>query len=411
MRRKIIRFLSFLILIIMITLCLAPTVHAGLVSNARGESGSRPPPPTPPDAPQTKPGTPSTPTETGPKKITVTHMTSINGYVYEDIGQQIGTNGSDSSRAQIPVAGVTVNLIGTGMSVVTDENGYYSFSPPPGTYTTEFIYGNANNMSVSDISGVRNVLKYNGHDYITVLTPEEQEYIDVQQIEIQHGGKGSAQVFLAVDCSAVMRSTQVTVNGVTKSRLQVATDAAKELIKSLIGSGENIYVGLVFFSGTSYRAVSLTKDTEILYQALDDIVANGWQTPNTNIVGALDKVMESYYNNDKENSNRYLAILSDGIPTSDGENETYSDMSDEQIMSTLETIKENTKKAVNEVKETGVKIFSLIVKGSIFSFLVMYMAEAPGMDKILNLVVFGLLVSKMNNTVTCKGNMYVRCEK
>jgi hypothetical protein len=41
----------------------------------------------------------------------------------------------------------------------------------------------------------------------------------------------------------------------------------------------------------------------------------------------------------------------------------------------------------------------------------MYMAEAPGMDKILNLVVFGLLVSKMNNTVTCKGNMYVRCEK
>ena len=36
----------------------------------------------------------------------------------------------------------------------------------------------------------------------------------------------------------------------------------------------------------------------------------------------------------------------------------------------------------------------------------MYMAEAPGMDKILNLVVFGLLVSKMNNTVTCKGNMY-----
>src|SRR5699024_8068289 len=129
MRRKIIRFLSFLILIIMITLCLAPTVHAGLVSNARGESGSRPPPPTPPDAPQTKPGTPSTPTETGPKKITVTHMTIINGYVYEDIGQQIGTNGSDSSRAQIPVAGVTVNLL-SGNSVVsstvTDANGYYS---------------------------------------------------------------------------------------------------------------------------------------------------------------------------------------------------------------------------------------------------------------------------------------------
>lgn len=58
-----------------------------------------------------------------------------------------------------------------------------------------------------------------------------------------------------------------------------------------------------------------------MYQALDDIVANGWEFPNTNIVGALDKVMESYYNNDELNSNRYLAILSDGIPTSDGEAE------------------------------------------------------------------------------------------
>ena len=66
---------------------------------------------------------------------------------------------------------------------------------------------------------------------------------------------------------------------------------------------------------------------------------------------------------------------------------------------------------LNKSLKGSVPFFSLIVKGSIFSFLVMYMAEAPGMDKILNLVVFGLLVSKMNNTVTCKGNMYVRCEK
>ena len=58
-----------------------------------------------------------------------------------------------------------------------------------------------------------------------------------------------------------------------------------------------------------------------MYQALDDIVANGWEFPNTNIVGALDKGRGSYYNNDELNSNRYLAILSDGIPTSDGEAE------------------------------------------------------------------------------------------
>lgn len=374
MRRKVEILLVILILITFFTLYITPAVHAGLVSNAKGESGTRPPPPTPPDAPQTNPSNPGTSGESGPPVVTITHMTSINGYVYEDVGEIIGTGDSsgsahDSTNNHVPIAGVTVRLI-SGNSIVsttvTNENGYYSFSPSPGTYTVEFIYGNAGPQlasNASDINAVRNILKYNGHDYITVQTPEEQDYINVQQIAVQQSGKGAAQVFLAVDCSAVMRSTQVNVNGVTKSRLQIATDSAKELIEKLVESGENIYIGLVFFSGTSYRAVSLTKDTEILYQALDDIVSNGWQTPNTNIVGALDKVMESYYNNDAENSNRYLAILSDGIPTSDGTHETYYDMSDDEIMSTLTTIKQTTKDKVKEVKDDGVKIFSLIVKG------------------------------------------------
>lgn len=42
---------------------------------------------------------------------------------------------------------------------------------------------------------------------------------------------------------------------------------------------------------------------------------------------------------------------------------------------------------LNKSLKSSVPFFSLIVKGSIFFFLVMYMAEAPGMDKILNLVV------------------------
>lgn len=367
MKDKIIKLLAFLIIIILILSCSAPLVNAGLVSNARGESGPAPRPPTPSDSPQTRPDpTPKPDTDTGPKVVTITHKTSINGYVYEDIGQTIGTNGTDSTTAHIPIAGVTVNLMSKDKvvsSIVTDSSGYYSFSPSPGTYTVEFRYGDVGGKSANDINLIRNILKYNGHDYITVQTPKDQEYMDVQKIEIQQSGKGSAQVFLAVDCSAVMRNTQVTVNGKTKTRLQIASESAKMLIDKLIESGDNIYIGLVFFSGTCYRAVSLTKDTEILYQALDDIVANEWQTPNTNIVGALDKVMESYYNNDIKNSNRYLAVLSDGIPTSDGTNETYYDMSDEEIMNVLETVKKSTKNKLKEIKEKGVKIFSLMVKG------------------------------------------------
>ena len=365
MKNKFIKMLIFFIIIILILICLIPTVKASLVSNARGESGSRPPPPTPPDDPST-PSQPGTVPSTGPVTITQTHMTEINGYVYEDIGQVIGTDGTDSTNLKLPVEGVTVNLLSGEQvvsSLITDSSGYYSFSPGAGNYTVEFIYGDIGGQAANNINLVRHILKYNGHDYITVQTPKDQEYIHVEELEIQHSGKGSAQVFLAVDCSAVMRNTQVEVNNQTKTRLQIAADSAKILINELVESGDNIFIGLVFFSGTSYRAVSLTKDTEVLYQALDDIVANGWQTPNTNIVGAIDKVMESYYNNDTNNSNRYLAILSDGIPTSDGEHQTYYDMSDSEIQNTLEIIKKSTKDKLNEIKDKGVKTFSLIVEG------------------------------------------------
>ena len=128
-----------------------------------------------------------------------------------------------------------------------------------------------------------------------------------------------------------MRTTQVVVNGEAKTRLQIAADSAKQLINSLISSGENIYVGLVFLSGTNYRAVSLTKNIEILSKALDEIVNNGWYTPNTNILGALNKAKDSFYNNDKNNSNRYIVLISDGIPTSDGTTQVYRDES-EQIL-------------------------------------------------------------------------------
>ncbi len=115
-------------------------------------------------------------------------------------------------------------------------DGSYSFSPSPGTYTVEFIYGNAGPQlasNASDINAIRNILKYNGHDYITVQTPEDQDYINVQEIEVQQSGKGAAQVFLAVDCSAVMRSTQVNVNGVTKSQTSNSNRICKRTYRKI----------------------------------------------------------------------------------------------------------------------------------------------------------------------------------
>ena len=109
MRKKVEILLVILILITFFTLYITPAVHAGLVSNAKGESGTRPPPPTPPDAPQTNPSNPGTSGESGPPVVTITHMTSINGYVYEDVGEIIGTGDSsgsahDSTNNHVPIA-------------------------------------------------------------------------------------------------------------------------------------------------------------------------------------------------------------------------------------------------------------------------------------------------------------------
>lgn len=357
----------FVLIFSMLYIQMAP-VQAGLLDNAKGESGPKPPPPTPPDDPGT-PSTPSTPGPSGPTIIEVPHYTKIEGKVREDVGEiSIGTNGNDSQTATIGIPGVTVNLM-QGETVVdsqiTGSDGSYSFSPEPGTYSLEFIYGSIDGKDLNNTDLIRKTLRYNGHDYITVETPGNQDYTNVTEYEIRQSGRGSAQVYLAVDCSRYMRDTLVTVNGETKSRLEVEAEAAKKLIDKLLNSGENIYVGLVFFSGTNYRAKVLTKNEQLLYMALDNIVSNNWETPNTDITSALDKVKNSYANNEKENSNRYLAILSDGIPTKDAtiDTQTYYDATDEENMEALEKIKESTTNKVKELKEDGVKIFSLMVEG------------------------------------------------
>jgi len=372
---KIFKFSKILIVFILIFSLLfmqTETILGRDLDGARGESGSRPPPPTPPDAPlpPIEPSKPSEPSEPTIPTITVEHYTSISGNVYEDIGEVfIGTEGNDARDKCLAVPQVIVNLKSGDTIVdsrVTDGNGHYSFSPPPGSYSLEYIYGYLSESDLNSLSteNVRKRLRYNGHDYITVKTPGNQDYefVDVLEWEIMQGGKGAAQVYLALDCSVSMRRTKVTQNGVTKTRLQVAAEAAKRLTEKLLDSGENIYVGLIIFSGTTYRAVSLTKEKNIIYNALDDIVSNEWQTPNTNVVAALDKALESYANNDKENSNRYLAILSDGSPTSDGVNQVYNDMSDEEVLNVLEKVDRNTKNKVRKLRENGVKVFSLMVE-------------------------------------------------
>lgn len=360
------KIMAVAIVFILLIEILCTVSYAGFLDGVRGESGTYTPPPTPSDSPQTKPSTTPSEGNSGPSipTETITCYTSISGNVYEDLGYaNIGTGGSDDTRDNDnPIEGVTVNLMSGGgvvASQVTGPDGSYEFRPSPGTYSLQFIYGDTSNIDKNNTALMQKALKYNGQDYITVSVPGKEEYLDTERIEIEQSGKGALQFFIALDCSSSMRYTDVEYNGEIRSRLDIAVEAAKQLCSTLIDSGDNIYIGLVFFSGTSYRAVSLTKDLTLLYSALDDINNNDWYTANTNLVGALDKAYESYYNN-TDDSNRYLAVISDGVPTSDGNTETYYNDSDDTLYNKLDTISETTAAKLDEIRSNGVKVISLI---------------------------------------------------
>lgn len=378
MSMKSSKIIAIILVLVMLLGMLCTVSYAGFIDGVLGESGSAPAPPTPPDAPPTTiPSTPSTPSEPSGDATpaipveTITCYTSISGNVYEDLGYiSIGTSGADDERSSKAIEGITVRLKQNGKVVQTtktDENGNYSFHPAAGTYSVDFVYGDLTGVDMNNKSLVQNALKYNGQDYFVASVPggfetgESGGYMDSQTIEIQQSGKGCLQLYIALDCSYSMRSTMVEYNGKTQSRLAVVVDSAKQLCSSLINSGDNIYVGLIFFSGTNYRAVSLTKNLDLLNQALDDINSNGWYTANTNIVGALDKGYISFANNG-EDSNRYITILSDGVPTSDGNTQTYYQDSEDEVYRKLDIISQSTIDKLEELKSNGVNIISLITK-------------------------------------------------
>lgn len=365
MSMKSSKIIAIILVLVMLLGMLCTVSYAGFIDGVLGESGSAPAPPTPPDAPPTT--IPSTPSGSGEPAIpveTITCYTSISGNVYEDLGYTSIGNKEDDKKSTKPIEGVIVRLKQNGnviQTMRTDESGNYSFHPAPGTYSVDFVYGDLSGVDKNNTGLVQNILKYNGQDYFAASVPGQEEYIDSETVEIQQSGKGCLQLYIALDCSNSMRSTMVEYNGKNQSRLAVVVDSAKQLCSSLINSGDNIYVGLIFFSGTNYRAVSLTKNLDLLNQALDDINSNDWYTPNTNIVGALDKSYESFANNG-DDSNRYITILSDGVPTSDGNTQTYYQDSEDEVYRKLDIISQSTIDKLEELKNNGVNIISLITK-------------------------------------------------
>ena len=386
---KIIAIITAIILLIEILYPITYT-YASFLGGVSGESRPSPPPssggggggggggsstptPTPNPTPDDDDGSDSS-GPPAPTIIPVPCYTEIRGNVYEDLGYtNPGAAGGDDTTENIPVQDILVELYNAGdddgdpvMTTRTDQNGYYSFRPSPGSYDVKFKCGYVENETDPDL--LQRILKYNGQDYMVIGVPEK-ETISVDKLEVENAGKGVLQFFIALDCSSSMTDQEnlIDYKGEEMTRLEIVVDAAKELCKSLINAGDNIFIGLVFFKGETYRASSLTKNLNKLNKTLDSALSQetaNWSIYDTNVYAAMDKVYESYYNNDPETSNRFVAILTDGTPTTEGSTVIYQGDSDETKYQKLDTVAERTAEKLRTLREDGVKVISLVTEST-----------------------------------------------
>ena len=380
-------------------------IPAGIAQEAAREGPNIPPKDPKPDAPQNPidPGGETKEITTipvtlrqkhGDVSIPVPYYNGIKGNAFEDLGKDFLTREGKEKLKKENIQYIRVDLIGEDGQIkdtkYTDSDGNYAFiyndgDYIPGKYKLKFTYGfideseinqlKSQSYSDDNVKKLKEIIKYNGQDYYTELVGgkgnssfsysstsgyKSQTYA-IETI-IKTTGKGCAQVFLTIDCSFSMRENKVVINGEEKSRLDAELDAAKELIKSLLQDGtKNIYVGIVAYRGSAYRAASLTNNIPLLNDTIEDIRNDTtWNEANTDVTAALEKCYESYCNND-ENSNRYIILLSDGIPTKCKNTILYNNDSTSSQIAALEKIAQNTHDALNEMRQNGIQIYGVFI--------------------------------------------------
>lgn len=320
--------------------------------------------------------------------VSIPSYVGIEGYVKENVESVNSTKiGKENDEArvdstEVPLRDVTVKYVdnaGREFSTTTDGDGKYQFGidkleSGEHTYHIEYTYPNTSKEEINSIDNVdaakiiQQKLKYNGQDY---MGGESKKDFNI----IKKSGKSAAQVYLVLDCSYSM-DTEIEIkennNTYKITKLEIEKQIAKNIINSLLTGEKNIYIGLVVFTGVCYRRVALTNNVDTLTNALDGEIEFS-DKGYTNILGALDKANESFINSDANTSNKYMFLLSDGLPTSDGNKENtlyrvdYSSPDAASLIAEndakLEKIAQNTKTKLENIENNDkVKVFSVITK-------------------------------------------------
>ena len=302
---------------------------------------------------------------------------TLTGNIYEKIEaiekQDLGGENKDSSDNAYGkgIEKIPVSLYLNGSCIgntLTGSDGTYNFdisgvSAGEHTFTIKYTYPGVteediNNISqISEAQDIQKKLKYNAQDYVASDSDKA--------VTIKTKGGAAAQVFLLMDFSASMDES-ITVNGVTKTKLELEKEFAKKLVNKLLKQDSNIYIGLIIFRGDSRKMVSLTNNLDTLNQAIDSAESSFINNQYyTNIIDALDKATHEK-KGFASPENRFIFLLSDGIPTYDGkvENKLYKTDTNGSIKNENDTklarIVENTKNRIEKMENEQITIYSII---------------------------------------------------
>lgn len=149
------------------------------------------------------------------------------------------------------------------------------------------------------------------------------------------------EVVLIIDNSLSMIENKVTTD---TTRLKAVTDSAKTLATKLL-ENENTKVAVVSFStGDNEGTISdatlrtqLTSNSSTILSSINEIATDTTQGPRTNIDAGLQVAKTCF---SKENNNKYMILLTDGVPNTavGGPTFTYSSDTATKTKATLESL-------------------------------------------------------------------------
>ena len=205
---------------------------------------------------------------------------------------------------------------------------------------------------------------------------------------------GATQIFLLLDCSASM-DEEITINGETITKLDLEKRFARSLVNNLLIKNSNVYIGLIIFRGQARKTVALTNNKSALLKGINDASKEQFEfTAYTNIYSALDKTINNGFVGD---SNRFVFLLSDGIPTWDGTKQNQLVRTDVGVKdgNSTRVKKENddklyriinkTKNKIEELENKGIVIYSVISREGLDSSLLGALQNIYQNDKNRNL--------------------------